>query len=163
MLNKVLVSAIAAMIVVMVAPAGADSVFISDARDAGGKLDIRSYQVSKGGGVLYLKQCMHRPFYDDDLAGGNHLTADLRITNRDGYVVTTTFRGLRLRGWLIPYLDGKVKPRLGLRVKVDRLNSRCVESVIPRSQVWTQGALRLDTRLTSFYEGTTDSTPLPTR
>jgi hypothetical protein len=163
MFNKVAVSAIAATIIVMVAPAGADSVFISDAADSGGKLDIRSYQVSKDERSLYLKQCTHRPFPDEALADGNQLTADIRMTNKDGYLVTTTYRGVRLRGWLIPYLDKKVMPRLGLRVKVVRLNARCLEVLIPRSQVWTQGELHFDTKLSSFYNGINDSTLLPTR
>jgi hypothetical protein len=163
MLQKLSVSTIAAILVVMVAPAGAGGVFISDAADSGGKLDIRSYQVTKDDRALYLKQCMHRPFWDEDLGNGNQLTADLRVTDTGGYFATTTYRAGRLRGWLIPYVDRQVKPRLGLRVKVIRLNARCVEMSIPRSQVWTQSELRFDTKLSSFHDGISDTTLLPTR
>jgi hypothetical protein len=163
MLQKLSVSTIAAILVVMVAPAGAGGLFISDAADTGGKLDIRSYQVTKGDRALYLKECMHRPFFDEDLANGNQLTADLQVTATDGYLVTSTYRAGTLRGWLIPYADGESRPGLALRVKVVRLSPRCVEAVIPRAQVWTQGAVRFDTKLTSFHNGVRDTTLLPAR
>jgi hypothetical protein len=147
----------------MVAPAGAGGVFISDAADTGGKLDIRSYQVTKDDRALYLKQCMHRPFWDEDLADGNQLTADLQVTDSDGYFVTSTYRAGKLRGWLIPYIDKDVKPSLGIRVKVVRLNARCVEASIPRSQVWTQAAFHFETKLNSFHNGITDTTLIPSR
>jgi hypothetical protein len=106
---------------------------------------------------------MHRPFPDQALANGNQLTADLRMTTKDGYFVTTTYRAGRLRGWLIPYVDRQARPRLGLRVKVDRLNERCVEVSVPRGRMWTQRELAFDTNLGSFHNGISDTTLLPTR